>query len=192
MLLLSARQSLFLAKTRKIHLYLAPTLYSSYQLASFSLSFHIYHSDSTSVQSSVSIPIPDRPTGRAQVTSARCSEWEVAKIPHWSGRSCLILNVTFFSVIQLLSPGPSLQHPGELEKPVVLRRGPHCPSPSTFASAEHSIYFIAPLHLIALTSQIPLRVMRWLRWCESQCWLARLTTQWGSSGERPCSKEKKR
>lgn len=117
----------------------------------------------------------------------------MANIPHRSGCSCLIPTATFFffsqTVIQLLSSGPCLQHPGELERAVVLSGGPHCPSPSTFASAEHSIYFIAPLHLIALTSQIPWRVMRWLRWCQPQCWLERLTTQWGSSGEGPCNKK---
>lgn len=62
----------------------------------------------------------------------------------------------FQPAIQLFSSGPRLQHPGELERAVVLSRGPLCPSPSTFASVEHSIYFIAPLHLIALTPQIPL------------------------------------
>lgn len=83
------------------------------------------------------------------------------------------------------APDPSVQHPGELERAVVLSRGPLCPSPSTFASVEHSIYFIAPLHLIALTSQIPPRVMRWLWWCQSQFWMGRPTAQWGSSGEVP-------
>lgn len=33
--------------------------------------------------------------------------------------------------------------------------GPLCPSPSTFASVEHSIYFIGALHSIGLTSGSP-------------------------------------
>ncbi|KAG7217525.1 hypothetical protein INR49_021452 [Caranx melampygus] len=53
----------------------------------------------------------------------------------------------------------TLSHPAvqARSQPAALRgagesRSPLCPSPSTFASAEHSIYFIAPLHLIELTS----------------------------------------
>lgn len=50
------------------------------------------------------------------------------------------------------SASPSLHHPRQLERAVVLSRSLLCPSPSTFSSVLHSIYFIAPLHLIALTS----------------------------------------
>ena len=98
-----------------------------------------------------------------------------------------------FPPIQLLSPDPGLKHPGERERAVVLSWGPLCPSPSTFASVEHSIYFIAPLHLIALTSQIPWRVMRWLCWCQSPCWLGRPTNPVGIFRRGiPCKEEEKK
>lgn len=134
----------------------------------FLLSHPICNSDSTTVQPSVSSPIPDRSFEFAQVAFQNCGEWRMANIPHWSGTLMFnsVCNLSFQPVIQLLSPGPSLCHPGELQRAVVLRRGPFCPSPSTFPSAEHSIYFIASLHLIALTSQIPWRVMRWQDWSE--------------------------
>ena len=87
---------------------------------------------------------------------------------------------------------PRLQHPWELERAVVLSWGPLCPSPSTSASVEHSIYLIAPLDLIALTSQIPQRVMRWLRWCQSQCWLGGPTTRWGSLKKKKIKKKRRK
>lgn len=134
----------------------------------FLLSYSICNSDSTTVQPSVSTPIPDRSFEFAQVAFQNCGEWRMANIPHWSGTLMFnsVCNLSSQPVIQLLSPSPSLWHPGEVQRALVLSRGPFCPSPSTFPSAEHSIYLIAPLHLIALTSQIPWRVMRWRHWSE--------------------------
>lgn len=162
--------------------------FSPHRLALFSFSHSPTQSAiqiSSSVQPSVSIPIPDRPTGHAQVACPSCREWQTANIPQWTGFSCLIPIAAFFffpkSVVRLLGPDPCVRHSGDPKRAVVLSRGPLCPSPSTFASVEHSIYFIAPLHLIALTSHIPGRVMRWLCWCQPQCCLGRSNHPVGGS-----------
>lgn len=68
---------------------------------SFVLFFLICNSYSTSVQPSVSIPIPDRPSGGAQVRSPHCREWRVANVPGRVGR------LMFNSDCRALSPSQS-------------------------------------------------------------------------------------
>lgn len=73
--------------------------FSPHRLALFSFSHSPTQSAiqiSSSVQPSVSIPIPDRPTGHAQVACPSCREWQTANIPQWTGFSCLIPIAAFF------------------------------------------------------------------------------------------------
>lgn len=97
--------------------------FSPHRLALFSFSHSPTQSAiqiSSSVQPSVSIPIPDRPTGHAQVACPSCREWQTANIPQWTGFSCLIPIAAFFFFSQVgrAASGPrslcaALGGPGE-------------------------------------------------------------------------------